>query len=147
MDTIEEQVSQAKAMLEKYAPKPISSERAAKPHANGTSGTTILVTGTTGGLGCALLELLERDASVARIICLNRAAAAGADGKVLAGKERQAEALERRGLSSEIAGSAKIEYIDGSDVELKKSQLPEVIWGLSRLASGSSTHTSITHRS
>ncbi|KAL4248625.1 Adenylate-forming Reductase [Abortiporus biennis] len=66
-------------------------------------GEIILLTGTTGGLGCNMLAHLSRDPTVTRIYALNRTAK-GSDlnsHSKISLEERQLEAMKRRGLEDE----------------------------------------------
>jgi len=56
-------------------------------------GSVILLTGSTGSLGCMLLARLTADPSVSKVICINRIRKHRSDNI----RERQALALERRG--------------------------------------------------
>ena len=71
-------------------------------------GDTVLITGTTGGLGCAVLANLVESASVRRIFALNRPSSKGED--IL---HRQREALKSRGYDAELASSEKLLLLEG----------------------------------
>lgn len=68
----------------------------------------VLLTGSTGGLGCYLLSCLVSDASVARIFALNRPAR---DKTGL--QERQQSALIDHGLDPAILGEKKVALLEG----------------------------------
>lgn len=65
-------------------------------------GDVVLVTGTTGGLGCYILSRLVSSANVTRVYALNRASS---DGKSL--YDRQKSALIDRGLDPAILEAKK----------------------------------------
>ncbi|ATY63408.1 Male NAD-binding [Cordyceps militaris] len=67
------------------------SDSDSRPRAK-TTGSTVLLTGSTGSLGSYLLHFLIQDANVARIVCLNRSD----DG----GRVKQRQAQKERGLST-----------------------------------------------
>ncbi|KIJ53373.1 hypothetical protein M422DRAFT_775923 [Sphaerobolus stellatus SS14] len=74
--------------------------------AKDSSRETVLVTGTTGALGTQLLAYLAASPEVDHIYALNRS---DYGGKTL--KERQKEALLRRGLDSALVDSKKITFM------------------------------------
>lgn len=77
----------------------------------------VLVTGTTGSLGCHLLETLVSAQDVGRIYALNRAAK---DNMPL--RERQALGLIERGIDTRILDSSKVVLLEGD--------LTKPDWGL-----------------
>lgn len=77
----------------------------------------VLVTGTTGSLGCHLLETLVSAQDVGRIYALNRAAK---DNMPL--RERQALGLIERGIDTKILDSSKVVLLEGD--------LTKPDWGL-----------------
>lgn len=81
-------------------------------------GDVVLVTGTTGNLGCYLLDALVSSGEVRLVYGLNRASR---DGVSLV--ERQKEALRHRGLDARILQSPKVVLLEGS--------LTDPAWGLS----------------
>ncbi|PCH45140.1 NAD(P)-binding protein [Wolfiporia cocos MD-104 SS10] len=83
-----------------------------------TSRDVVLVTGTTGSLGCHLLEAMVFSPDIARVYAFNRRAR---DGTAL--HARQAVALEERGIDSRILDLPKIVLLEGD--------LTKVTWGLS----------------
>ncbi|PCH45139.1 NAD(P)-binding protein [Wolfiporia cocos MD-104 SS10] len=83
-----------------------------------TSRDVVLVTGTTGSLGCHLLEAMVFSPDIARVYAFNRRAR---DGTAL--HARQAVALEERGIDSRILDLPKIVLLEGD--------LTKVNWGLS----------------
>jgi long-subunit acyl-CoA synthetase (AMP-forming) len=85
------------AMVEKYHEE-LLSILSATPRTNslqsettGTAGAIVLLTGSTGNLGCMLLHRLATDHSVSRVICLNRP-------RSIDIRRRQIDALATRGV-------------------------------------------------
>ena len=70
-----------------------------------TSGDIILLTGTTGGLGCNILAHLSMDPSVKKIFAFNRPSHT----PIL----RQIHTMERQGLLDECMRSPKFQLIEG----------------------------------
>lgn len=109
------------ALVEKYTqnlPSPTSD----KPLPAATN-QTIIITGTTGALGCYLLDLALANQDITKIICFNRTSDA---------RERQIVASSSRGLSTDFPAS-RVEFLT---VDLSSSatfNLPEEI--ATRLAS------------
>lgn len=77
-------------------------------------GQTIILTGSTGNLGCYLLDLLIKSPVVKKVVCLNRAEDGGA--------KKQLEAMKERGLVSPY---------DGSKTTLLHANLSQPHFGLS----------------
>jgi hypothetical protein len=75
----------------------------------------VLVTGTTGGLGCCLFSQLVDNGNVRRVYALNRVSR---DGRSL--RERQMLALIDRGLDANLSDSAKVVLLE---VNLSAAQL------------------------
>ena len=96
-----------RAMLQKYSAdlKPVTTTNNDVPEANSD---VILVTGTTGSLGCFILASLIEDKKVSRIYALNRAAEGA--GSL---RERQRKSLESRGLGPSILESDKVILLEG----------------------------------
>ncbi|KAK2030283.1 thioester reductase domain-containing protein [Colletotrichum zoysiae] len=95
------------AQLAKYTSDLPPKNPGGKP-APADRGQTVLVTGTTGALGSYLLDSMESNPAVARIVCLNR----GEDGAA-----RQAKMSADRGLATSWA---KAEFLSA---DLSKSDL------------------------
>ncbi|KAJ3492155.1 hypothetical protein NLI96_g174 [Meripilus lineatus] len=76
------------------------------PSRNQGPGDVILVTGTTGGLGCNILSQLCLDPRVKRIYALNRASIA--EGLT----ERQSKALKKRGVLEDCLGDPKYQLVE-----------------------------------
>lgn len=91
----------------------------------------VLVTGTTGSLGCHLLETLVSAQDVGRIYALNRAAK---DNMPL--RERQALGLIERGIDTRILDSSKVVLLEGD--------LTKPDWGL-HTETFLEVHHSVTH--
>ncbi|KAK1992606.1 thioester reductase domain-containing protein [Colletotrichum falcatum] len=89
-DAASHDIRAMEAQLAKYTSDLPPRNPAGKP-APADRGQTVLVTGTTGGLGSYLLDLMESNPAVGRIVCLNR----GEDGAA-----RQARASAERGLAT-----------------------------------------------
>ncbi|CCL98029.1 uncharacterized protein FIBRA_00022 [Fibroporia radiculosa] len=104
---------------------------AASSTAGGTSGDVILLTGTTGNLGCYLVDALVSSPEVARIYALNRAAR---DGTPL--RRRQAAAMIERGLDANVLASPKLLLLEGN--------ITDPSWGLSQDLF-QEMHGSVTH--
>ncbi|CCM01516.1 uncharacterized protein FIBRA_03572 [Fibroporia radiculosa] len=66
---------------------------------------TVLVTGTTGAIGCNILAHLLSDETVERVYALNRVSEAGA--------VRQRDAFSRRGLDENLLRGEKFVYVEG----------------------------------
>lgn len=109
------------ALVEKYTQN-LPSPTPDKPLPAATN-QTIILTGTTGALGCYLLDLALANQDITKIICLNRTSDA---------RERQIAASSSRGLSIDFPPS-RVEFLP---VDLSSSatfNLPEEV--ASRLAS------------
>jgi hypothetical protein len=57
-------------------------------------GSVVLLTGSTGSLGCFLLARLAKDSSVSKVICLNRPQSGSVDVH-----QRQMDLMAKRGIS------------------------------------------------
>lgn len=84
-----------------------------------TRGHVVLLTGSTGALGCALLEQLVVHDGIDRIICLNRPASTASS------KDRQVQAFRARLLDNSPALSDKVSYVDDK-APFEELKLPEV---------------------
>lgn len=84
-----------------------------------TNGDVVLVTGTTGSLGCYLLDALIVSSDISRVYAFNRPSK-----HQTSLRERQSLALIERGIDVKILDSPKLVLLEG---ELTK---PE--WGLTR---------------
>lgn len=67
---------------------------------------TILLTGSTGGLGSYILEHLVLDNTVSKIYCLNRKGQVGS-------LERQKAAFMKRGINNAVLNSDKLVFLEG----------------------------------
>ncbi|EDR03550.1 uncharacterized protein LACBIDRAFT_306989 [Laccaria bicolor S238N-H82] len=87
--------------------------------------SVVLLTGSTGSLGCFLLARLAKDPGVSKVICLNRACSPG-----LSLHQRQTEALERRGACVSREDWAKVVLLEADltkvDFELGEGELGEL---------------------
>ncbi|KAJ6464064.1 hypothetical protein C8R45DRAFT_1025143 [Mycena sanguinolenta] len=81
----------------------------------------VLVTGTTGELGCYLLSLLVTDVAVAQVYAINRSS------EQLALRDRQAHALVERGLATNILESPKLTLLSG-DISKPTFDLPGPVY-------------------
>ncbi|KXH65933.1 thioester reductase domain-containing protein [Colletotrichum salicis] len=77
------------AQLQKYT-RDLPKSNGTKPPPN-DKGQTVLVTGTTGGLGSYLLDFMEHNPAVSKIVCLNRSEDSG---------KRQVKMSAERGLAT-----------------------------------------------
>ncbi|PCH45131.1 NAD(P)-binding protein [Wolfiporia cocos MD-104 SS10] len=77
----------------------------------------VLLTGSTGSLGCHLLEAMVSSLSISRVYAFNRQARNGTDLRT-----RQAAALEERGINPTILDTPKVVLLEG---DLTKKN-----WGL-----------------
>jgi thioester reductase-like protein/aryl carrier-like protein len=103
------------ALVEKYTQN-LPSPTLDKP-LPATTNQTIIITGTTGALGCYLLDLALANKDITKIICFNRTSDA---------RERQIAASSSRGLSTDFSRS-RVEFLT---VDLSTSasfNLPEEI--------------------
>jgi thioester reductase-like protein len=105
----EHEVHAMEALLEKYTrdlPQ-IDPNAKSKPDPR-EDGQVVLITGTTGGLGCYLLDMCLHNPRVAKVICLNRSED---------GLARQTQQSASRGLSTDFA---KAEFLHA---DLSRSDL------------------------
>lgn len=111
-DEVASTASKSKAMEEMVAKhtQDFPSHKGVQPRA--PSGKTVLVTGTTGELGCYLLSLLVADPNVVHVYALNRSSP-----QRPALRERQALALVDRGLDASILDSPKLSLLEGDLVK------------------------------
>ncbi|KAF9812923.1 hypothetical protein IEO21_05878 [Rhodonia placenta] len=118
-----------RAMVAKYSKDfPIHRGSAA---ANMESGKVVLITGTTGGLGCYALKELVADPKVARVYAFNRPAKHGQNLY-----ERQKSALVDRGLDASIVDFEKVVLLEG-DLSTTHFDLEEKVF--------EELHTSVTY--
>ncbi|KAF7329341.1 Acetyl-CoA synthetase-like protein [Mycena kentingensis (nom. inval.)] len=85
--------------------------------------TVILLTGSTGGLGSHILDILLRSSSVERVYAFNRPSRTPI-------AQRQRASFEDRGLDSELLASPKLVYLEGdttrADLGLTEAHLAEI---------------------
>lgn len=95
------------------------------PTAAASTSEVALLTGSTGGLGSAILAHMVTLPSVYRIYAWNRRSK---DGRTI--RERQLEALRDRGLDTTIVDSTKVVFVEGDtstpDLGISKEQFAEV---------------------
>ncbi|KAF8215612.1 acetyl-CoA synthetase-like protein [Mycena galopus ATCC 62051] len=85
-----------------------------------SSGTVILLTGSTGGLGSHILETLLSLSSIHRVYAFNR-------GGRIPVSERQKEAFVDRALDATLLSSEKLVYLEG-DTSKADLELPPDVW-------------------
>ncbi|CCM02378.1 uncharacterized protein FIBRA_04473 [Fibroporia radiculosa] len=125
----EERTSIMRKMVADYsADFPTHRTDNAVPRSN--HGNIILVTGTTGGLGCHILVRLASDANVSRVYALNRAS----KNKTLL--ERQKGALIERALDTAALVNDRVVLLEG-DLSLPNFGLAENVY--------EEIHQSLTH--
>ena len=71
-----------------------------------SQGFVVILTGSTGNLGCFLLAQLAKDPGVSKVVCLNRACSGSSI------QQRQKEALERRGACVSPEDWAKVVLLE-----------------------------------
>ena len=91
-------------------------DEASPPPLPPPQGFVVLLTGSTGNLGCFLLAQLAKDPGVSKVVCLNRACSGSSI------HQRQKEALESRG--------ACLSFEDWAKVVLLEADLTKVDFGL-----------------
>ncbi|KAI0970741.1 hypothetical protein F4678DRAFT_461874 [Xylaria arbuscula] len=94
-------IAVAKTLYKKYTRDLIPS-RAGRP-ASPSDEQTIVLTGSTGGLGSYLLDQLVRNPAIKKVVCLNRAEDGGA--------KQQEQRRKDRGLIWDLEHTSKIEYL------------------------------------
>ncbi|KAI1390133.1 acetyl-CoA synthetase-like protein [Hypoxylon trugodes] len=97
VDDFEQAEKEMKALIEKYT-KDLPPANTNKPPPL-DEGQTVVVTGTTGGLGSYLLHLLIARENVKKVICLNRSKDA---------VSRQIQSFNERGLNADFS---KVEFL------------------------------------
>ena len=94
------------------------------PPPQGFPSSVVLLSGSTGYLGCFLLAQLAKDPGVSKVICLNRACYGSSI------HQRQKEALERRGVRVSLEEWAKVVLFEADltkvDFGLGEGELVEV---------------------
>ncbi len=109
-EKIMQKVKEMEAAVQKYGAKFPSHVSAAAP--SGGNEVVILLTGTTGGLGSALLVKLIESPGVSRVYALNRKS--GSD--ILC---RQEEAFAMRSLDASVLTSTKLVLLEGDLVDAR----------------------------
>lgn len=112
-------IAEMQALLTKYTAD-FPSRPAQTAASTGPTEAVVLVTGTTGWLGCYLLEALTRAPSVSRVYAVNRA---DRGGRGL--RERQGEALRDKGIDGNLLDVGKVVLVE-ADLTKKHFGLPEV---------------------
>ncbi|TFK52667.1 acetyl-CoA synthetase-like protein [Heliocybe sulcata] len=123
-DKEERRVRNMEAMVEKYRQELKGYEELAVKarEASGSKqadGAIVLLTGSTGSLGCMLVQRLASDETVKKIICLNRPSQGGVE----AMRKKQVSALEKRGAHLDAKAWEK--------VVLRESEISKPDFGLS----------------
>ncbi|KAI1213858.1 acetyl-CoA synthetase-like protein [Annulohypoxylon truncatum] len=96
-DGVEKVVAQMKGLVEKYTTDLPAANTTKPPPLD--EGQTVIVTGSTGGLGSYLLHFMICDSNIKKVICLNRSKD---------GQGRQIQSCESRGLSTDFS---KVEFL------------------------------------
>ncbi|KAI0896948.1 acetyl-CoA synthetase-like protein [Annulohypoxylon nitens] len=96
-DDMEKVVKQMDDLFKKYTTD-LPAADTTKP-APLDEGQTVIVTGTTGGLGSYLLHFMINDSNIKKVICLNRSKD---------GQGRQIQSFESRGLNTDFS---KVEFL------------------------------------
>jgi hypothetical protein len=117
---IEQRINAMQSMVSKYRTSILSLKKSAvltnghdlsngRHLSNGNyGGDVVVLTGSTGRLGCHLLAQLLANDSVRKVYALNRESSKSND---TAGVERQKKAFEQWGLDSELLSSAKLRLV------------------------------------
>ncbi|KAJ7656866.1 putative aminoadipate reductase [Mycena polygramma] len=110
------------AIVEKMIAKYSEGFKALVPEktTSAASGMVVLLTGSTGGLGSHMLEILLRLPSVQRVYAFNRKGRNSAS-------ERQLDAFTDRALDVSLLSSPKLVYLEG-DASSADLSLPSEIW-------------------
>ncbi|KAJ7146561.1 acetyl-CoA synthetase-like protein [Mycena epipterygia] len=106
------------AMIEKYSQgfdEPINQQQGSS-----TGGTVVLLTGSTGGLGSHILEILLGLDSVERVYAFNRSARTPLS-------ERQQAAFVDRALDVNLLSSEKLVYLEGDTSKSDLGLTPDVV--------------------
>ncbi|KAJ7622622.1 putative aminoadipate reductase [Mycena polygramma] len=99
-------------------------ERAAAHEGTSSGGMVVLLTGSTGGIGSHILEILLRLASVERVYAFNRKGRTSVS-------DRQLEAFTDRALDVGLLSSPKLVYLEGNTSSANLG-LPSNIWTMLR---------------
>ncbi|KAF9018364.1 acetyl-CoA synthetase-like protein [Hymenopellis radicata] len=124
----EKRIGILEAMVEKYRAQLVAfsgtaRDTRARKKSMGSSardGKVVLLTGSTGSLGCLLLSRLLADESVEKVICVNRARDDGADPM-----KRQVGLMHRRGAVVDETALKRVSFMD-TDVSSAEWTDPEV---------------------
>ncbi|KAJ7622608.1 putative aminoadipate reductase [Mycena polygramma] len=110
------------ALVEKMIAKYSEGLEEAKVQGRSSSsgGVVVLLTGSTGGLGSHMLEMLLRLASVERVYAFNRKGRSSVS-------DRQLEAFTDRALDVSLLSSPKLVYLEG-DTSSANLGLPSDVW-------------------
>ncbi|KAI1453838.1 male sterility protein-domain-containing protein [Annulohypoxylon moriforme] len=100
----DDQLKAMKALWEKYTAN-LPTKKGERPDPL-DEGQTVLLTGSTGMLGSYMLDLMVKNPSVKKIVCLNRSEDGGA--------KRQAQSVKDRGLSANFASKTEFYHVDMS---------------------------------
>ncbi|KAI1152952.1 hypothetical protein F4825DRAFT_417250 [Nemania diffusa] len=105
-----EDMEMAKTLYQRYT-RSLKLGKTGRPEAPDDN-QTVLLTGSTGGLGSYLLDQLVRNPAIKRVVCLNRADDGGA--------KQQTQQMEDRELARDLKHTQKIEYLH---VDLSEDRL------------------------
>ncbi|KAI2602180.1 acetyl-CoA synthetase-like protein [Hypoxylon sp. NC1633] len=110
------EVKDMRSLWDKYTAN-LPAKTARRPDA-ADEGQTVLITGSTGMLGSYMLDIMARDPTVKKVICLNRTGDGGA--------ERQAQLVKDRGLSADYTSKTEFLHVDMSRRDFG---LPHEVYG------------------
>ncbi|KAL0568294.1 hypothetical protein V5O48_013694 [Marasmius crinis-equi] len=127
-ETESSRVTAMHAMLDNYVAELKSYEGLAKSSGwkrptSAAQGDVVLLTGSTGSLGCMLLKRLSGDPCVRKVICLNRRRPGGSDSAMT----YQINALRKRGLIMQEEDWEKVVLLE-SQTSMKNLGLDEVCY-------------------
>jgi hypothetical protein len=120
-------ISMLESLLSKYTSRPLLKEPEIKhPLATNSdldiSNDVVLLTGSTGALGCAMLSILAYDSTVRKVYAINRTHKGQGDLK-----ERQAKALHERGMDTSILQDPRIVLIE-ADISVDRLGLSDILY-------------------
>jgi len=139
-DPKQRHVAAMNAMIEKYCPRLSGSagslgvNSVTNDTVSHSTGTVVLLTGSTGGLGSFLLSQLLKDPRVERVYALNRPSSSTSI------EERQSSAFLDKGLPVDLLSSGKLVYVEADASRDNCGLSPELYeevcaqWGCIRLA-------------
>lgn len=114
---VEARVKDMLAMVAKYTSNFPAHVPSVSSISNGVAGAVIVLTGSTGGLGSALLWKLIESPQVSKVYALNRKGSGSLE-------ERQMAAFQTRGLDTELLSSPKLVLV-AADITAERLGLDE----------------------